>query len=189
MIRASLLLPLLLLSTAACDVQAPAGDARARSLVAAEGPSRPLPALTGRVVDQADLLTAPAEAELGASLAALEKETSDQLVVVTVASLDKEPVEELGLRLGNGWGIGRKDLDNGVLLLVAPNDRRARIEVGKGLEGLLTDQRAQRIMDETMVPACREGRCDRAVTEGVAAIAKVLRSDPKRPRRKPGAER
>ncbi|MGZ8284546.1 MAG: TPM domain-containing protein [Allosphingosinicella sp.] len=186
MIR-TLLLPLLALGSAACDTQAPAGNAQVLSLVAAEGPARPLPALTGRVVDQADLLDAVAEAELSARLEALEKATTDQLVVVTVASLQSEPIEALGLRLGNGWGIGRKGVDNGVLLIVAPADRRARIEVGKGLGGLLTDERAQRIMDEKMVPACREGHCDRAIADGVAAIAKLLRSDPKRPRPRPEA--
>ena len=177
------LLPLLLLGSAACDAQAPAGNAQlqVQRLAAAEAPARPLPALTGRVVDEAGILTAEAEAALTERLAALEKETSDQLVVVTVPSLDGERIEQLGMRLGNGWGIGREDVDNGVLLIVAPAERRARIEVGKGLEGLLTNARAQRIMDEQVVPACRRGQCDRAIADGVAAIAALLRSDSKRP--------
>lgn len=181
----ALLLPLLIVGAAACEAR-PAAEAPARqSLIAeAEAPAKPLPALTGRVVDGADILPAGEEARLTAELAALERATSDQLVVVTVPGLDGERIEELGLRLGNGWGIGRKGLDNGVLLIVAPADRRARIEVGRGLEGLLTDDRAARIMDDKVVPRCREGRCDRAVAEGVEAIARLLRSDPTRPRPK-----
>lgn len=184
MIRAFLLLPLLVLGAAACDAQAPAASAQAPPPIVQVSSAYALPPLTGRVMDRADVLTAPAEAEIGASLAALEKDTTDQFVVVTVASLEGEPIDELGLRLGNGWKIGRQGIDNGVLLIVAPADRRARIEVGKGLQGLLTDERAQRIMDEQVVPACREGHCDRAIADGVAAIGKLLRSDKKRPQRR-----
>lgn len=183
MIRTFLLLPLLVLGGGAGDAPAPAGDARLP--VVQLSSARPLPALSARVVDQAEILTAPAEAELGARLEALEKETTDQLVMVTVGSLESETVEDLGLRLGNGWRIGRKGVDNGVLLIVAPADRRARIEVGKGLEGLLTDARAQRIMDEQVIPECREGRCDRGIADAVAAIATLLKSDPVRPQPRP----
>ncbi|MET1112391.1 MAG: TPM domain-containing protein [Allosphingosinicella sp.] len=178
----ALLLPLLLLGSAACDAQAPAAEGQRRPLTAA--PARPLPALTGRVVDNADVLGAAAEAELTARLAALEKATTDQLVVVTVPGLDGEAIEDLGLRLGNGWGVGQKGLDNGVLLIVSPADQKARIEVGKGLEGLLTDRRAARIMAKQVVTNCRQGHCERAIAEGVDAIAALLRSDRKRPQPK-----
>lgn len=188
MIRTILLLPLLLLGSAACDARAPTGNAQVPPpivrLYSAEGPARSLPPLTGRVVDRADILDSAAEAELDASLEALEKRTTDQLVVVTVPSLDGEPIRDFGMRVANGWAIGRKDLDNGVLLIVAPKERQARIAVGYGLEGLLTDERAQDIMDKKIVPACREGHCDRAIADGVAAIAELLRSDRKRPQRK-----
>ncbi|HEX8062885.1 MAG TPA: TPM domain-containing protein [Allosphingosinicella sp.] len=188
MIRTFLLLPLLVLGSAACDAQAPAGNAQIPPpivrLSSAEASAKSLPPLTGRVVDRAGILDAAAEAELGASLEALEKRTTDQLVVVTVPSLDGEPIRDYGIRIANGWGIGQKDIDNGVLLIVAPKERQARIAVGYGLEGLLTDERAQGIMDKKIVPACREGRCDRAIADGVAAIAKILRSDRKRPQRK-----
>ncbi|HEX8307834.1 MAG TPA: TPM domain-containing protein [Allosphingosinicella sp.] len=189
MIRSLLFLPLLVLGGAACDAQAPAGNARVQAappIVQVSSPT-PLPSLTGRVVDQAGVLGAKAEAGLTARLAALERETTDQLVVVTVNSLEGEPIDDLARRLGNGWGVGQKGIDNGVLLIVAPTDRQARIQVGYGLEGLLTDERAQRIMDEKIVPACRRGHCDRAIADGVAAIAELLRSDGKRPKRKPGA--
>ena len=92
-----------------------------------------LPALTGRVVDNADLLPAADEARLTERLAALEKSTADQLTVVTVPGLGGEAIESFALRLGNGWGIGREDLDNGVLLVVAPSERNVRFEYGSGL--------------------------------------------------------
>jgi uncharacterized protein len=188
-IRSFLFLPLLVLGGAACDAQAPVGNAPAQNPppVVQVSSANPLPTLTGPVVDQADLLEPKAEAALTERLASLEKETTDQLVVVTVNSLEGEPIEKLGLRLGKGWGIGQKGIDNGVLLIVAPADRRARIEVGYGLEGLLTDERAERIMDEKIVPACRQGHCDRAIADGVAAIDELLRSDGRRPQRKGGA--
>jgi len=182
-IRASLLLlPLLALSSAACDAQASACNGQPRRTVVADGAAKPFPALTGRVVDLADVLTAKAEGALGARLAALEKATTDQLVVVTVPSLEGERIEDLGLLLGNGWGIGRKGVDNGVLLIVAPNERRARIEVGYGLEGLLTDDRAAQILKEQAIPNFAEGRVERGISDGVAAIAATLESDRTRPR-------
>ena len=188
MIRAFLLLPLLVAGSAACDAKAQANTAlsEAPPPIVRLSPTGVLPALTGRVVDEADVLSAEAETAIVERLAALERETSDQMVVVTVKSLEGEPIGDLARRLGNGWGIGRKGVDNGVLLVVAPADRQARIEVGYGLEGLLTDERAQRIMDGEIVPACREGRCDRAIADGVAAIATLLRSKDKRPQRKGG---
>ena len=117
-----------------------------------------------------------------AKLAALEADTSDQLVVVTLPSLQGESIEATGLRLGNGWGIGSKDADNGVLLLVAPNERKVRIEVGEGLEGLLTDARAAEIT-RTMVPQFKAGHFGGAITVGVDEISKRLRSDQRRPQR------
>lgn len=180
----ALLLALLLLGTSACGAPPRADGPKRQGLAESPATTRPLPALTGRVVDNADILPASVEARLTAQLEALEKATTDQLVVVTVPGLEGEPIEALGRRLGNGWGIGQKGIDNGVLLIVAPTDRRARIEVGKGLGGLLTDQRAQRIMDEQVIPACRQGHCDRAIGDGVAAIAGLLRSESKRPQPK-----
>ena len=150
--------------------------------VVVEAPSaRPLPELTGRVVDMADLLPGSAEQDLVGRLAAVEAQTRDQLVVVTIPSLEGEPIESLGLRLGNGWGIGQAGLDNGVLLIVAPRERSVRIEVGCGLEGLLTDERARRIIDEELVPRFRERRYVEGVNAGITAIISVLQSNPRRP--------
>lgn len=138
----------------------------------------PLPTLTGRVVDNAGLLRPETIAALTARLTTLEAKTSDQLVVATVTSLGGQDVDAFGLRLGNMWGIGTKELDNGVLLIVAPVERKVRIEVGYGLERLLTDARAAAIIDKTILPAFRTGRMEDGVTAGVAAIVAVLEARP-----------
>jgi uncharacterized protein len=140
-----------------------------------------VPELTGRVVDNADLLSAATETEVTRDLAAFEQRTSDQVVVVTTASLEGESIERFGRRLGNGWGIGQEKLDNGVLLLIATNERKVRIEVGCGLEGLLTDDRAAAIIDQALLPLLRAGDFDRAVKAGVARILEVLASEARRP--------
>jgi uncharacterized protein len=184
-IRSFLFLPLLVLGSAACDAQAPAGHAAPPPPIVQVLSGSPLPALTGRVVDRAGILGAPAEAALDARLAALEKETSDQLVVVTVPSLEDEPINEFGLRLGRGWGVGQKGLDNVVLVIVAPAERQARIEVGYGLEELLTDEHAAQILKDKMIPSFRKGQMERAVDDGVAAIVAILTSDTGRPRGRP----
>jgi uncharacterized protein len=144
-----------------------------------------VPALTGRVVDRANLLTPANEAKLTGELAGLERRTSDQLVVVTLPSLDGRPIEEVGLDLGRCWGVGQKGLDNGVLLIVARADRKVRIEVGTGLENLLKDEVAGQIIRENLVPAFRENRFDDGVEAGVGRIEAVLLSDTRRPQRLP----
>ena len=97
------------------------------------------PALSGRVVDEAGLLTPAQTQSLTQALAAAEQNTSNQLVVVTLPDLQGYDIADYGYQLGREWGIGSKENDNGVLLIVAPNDRKVRIEVGYGLEGVLTD--------------------------------------------------
>lgn len=136
------------------------------------------PALTGRVVDQARLLSPAKEAELTSKLEALERESSDQLVVVTVDSLQGFEIEDFGYRLGRAWGIGQKESDNGVLLLVAPEERKVRIEVGYGLEPILTDALSALIIHEKILPAFREGYYERGIEQGVDAIDQQLRLDP-----------
>lgn len=148
----------------------------APAAAAQTGPT--FPALSGRVVDQADLLSPEAEAALTARLEALERDTSDQLVVVTVDSLQGLEIEDYGYRLGRAWGIGQADEDNGVLLLVAPEERKVRIEVGYGLEGVLTDALSALIIHNEILPAFREGRFERGIEQGAAAIEAQLRLDP-----------
>lgn len=132
------------------------------------------PALTGRVVDGADLLSAGQERELTDRLAALEAETTDQLVVVTLPSLQGVEIEEFGYQLGRHWGIGQAGKDNGVLLIVAPNERKVRIEVGYGLEGTLTDALARVIIDTAILSRFRANDMAGGIMAGASDIIAVL---------------
>jgi len=113
------------------------------------------PALTGRVVDNANLLSAQQESRLTQQLASHEEATSNQVVVVTLPSLQGTSIDDFGYQLGRHWGIGQAGRDNGVLLIVAPNERKVRIEVGYGLEGDLPDAIARAIIDQNILPAFR----------------------------------
>jgi len=135
------------------------------------------PALTGRVVDVAGLLTPELRARLTAELAALEEKSSDQLVVVTVPSLEGYPIEDYGYRLGRAWGIGQQGKDNGVILLVAPSERKVRIEVGRGLEPTMTDIMSKLIIENAILPAFRRGDFAGGITAGVRDIKDVLLGD------------
>lgn len=136
------------------------------------------PTLTGRVVDEADLLSPQTEAALETRLAQLETDTSDQLVVVTVRSLQDLEIEDYGYRLGRAWGIGQSETDNGVLLIVAPVERRVRIEVGYGLEPILTDAWSALTIHDDILPRFREGAYEAGIVAGVEAIEGQLRADP-----------
>ena len=133
-----------------------------------------LPSLTGRVVDRANIISAPVEQSLTAKLASLEQRTTDQFVVVTMASLRGKPIEDWGLRLGRGWGIGQKRKNNGVLLIVAPSERKVRIEVGLGLESTLTNQRCAEIIDRNIVPLFRQGQMEAGIKSGVDEVVERL---------------
>ena len=134
----------------------------------------PIPALSGRVVDQAGILTSSEESRLTTKLKDLEDKTSIQLVVVTLSSLRGSPIEDWGLALGRTWGIGQKGKDNGALLIVAPNDRELRIEVGYGLEGTLPDATASAIIRNVIVPRFKSGDMAYGISDGVDAIIAVL---------------
>ena len=118
------------------------------------------PKLTGQVVDQADLLQPAQEAALTAKLATLETQTGRQLVVATVASLEGRTIEDYGYRLGRTWGIGQADENDGVVLLVAPNERKVRIETGYGARVFLTDAMSSVIIRNAILPAFKA--CNRA---------------------------
>jgi uncharacterized protein len=133
-----------------------------------------VPYLTGRVVDAAEVLSPAARERLGAALKAHEDRTTNQVVVLTVPTLAGESVEDYATRVFEGWKLGRRDRDNGVLVLVAPSDRRMRIEVGYGLEGTLTDAVAGRIIRNQMTPRFKSGDFDGGVIEGVEAVVAVL---------------
>lgn len=132
------------------------------------------PKLTGRVVDNANLLTPQQEASITAQLAALENDTTDQLVVVTLPSLQGYDIAEYGYQLGRHWGIGQKGKDNGILLIVAPNERKVRIEVGYGLEGVVTDAVAAEIIQNLILPAFKRGAYAEGIQTGVIAIVQHL---------------
>lgn len=117
----------------------------------------PVPALTAHVNDTAGLLDAARRTALEQRLADFERTRGTQLVLLTLPTTDGEPIESFGLRVAEAWRIGRAKVDDGALLIVARDDRRVRIEVGYGLEGVLTDATSRRIIEEAIVPAFRAG--------------------------------
>lgn len=135
------------------------------------------PALTGRVVDDADLLSPEDEQALTQELKELEDKSSDQLVVVTLPSLQGYTIEDFGYQLGRHWGIGTAELDNGVLLIVAPNERKVRIEVGYGLEPILTDALSKIIIENGILPRFRTGDFPGGIKDGVRDIGLALTGD------------
>ncbi len=132
------------------------------------------PALTGRVVDGAHILSDGTKAALTEKLAALEAKTSRQLVVVTVPSLGGYDISDYGYQLGRAWGIGQKGMNNGALLIVAPTERRVRIEVGYGLEPILTDAFSSVVITTQITPHFKKGDFDGGVTAGVDALVQQL---------------
>lgn len=132
------------------------------------------PKLTGRVVDEANILSSGAERDLGALLAGHEEATTNQIVVVTLKSLQGRTIEEYGYQLGRHWGIGQAAKNNGVLLIVAPAERKVRIEVGYGLEATLTDAVSKLIIEEVILPEFRAGRMESGIVAGAGRIASVL---------------
>jgi uncharacterized protein len=132
-----------------------------------------LPALTGRIVDQAGLLDASSRKTLTQKLATLEAKSTDQLVVVTVTSLQGTSIENFALQLFNFWHLGQKDKNNGVLFIVAPSEHKVRIEVGYGLEQRLTNAAASKII-ESIIPQFRANDFTSGIAHGVDAIIKAL---------------
>lgn len=133
-----------------------------------------VPTLTGRVVDQAGILSPATEDAITSLLATHEEATSNQVAVLTIPSLQGEPIEDFSLRVAETWALGTAQYDNGVLLAVAVEERRLRIEVGLGLEGDLTDAVADRIIRNDIVPVFRQGDFDGGVLLGVQSILGVL---------------
>ena len=133
-----------------------------------------VPQLSGRVVDEAGILSDPAETRLTALLAAYEDSTTNQVVVLTIPSLEGESIEAFSIRVAETWGLGTEENDNGVLLVVAVEDRGLRLEVGQGLEGELPDVIAGRIIREEIVPYLRQGNYERGIEVGVLAVLEQL---------------
>jgi uncharacterized protein len=135
------------------------------------------PPLTGRIVDEAGLLSPEDERALEADLKALEEKSTDQLVVYTTKSLQGYDIADIGYRLGRFWQIGQKGKDNGAILIVAPSERKVRIEVGRGLEPQLTDAISKLIIENAILPAFRRGDFAGGVKAGVRDIRDVLLGD------------
>lgn len=133
-----------------------------------------LPPLTGRVVDNAGILSPQAETTLAQQLSDLEGLNGRQLVVVTLPDLQGREIEDVGLALARGWRIGSADSDDGVLLIVAPKERKVRIEVGYGLEGVLTDTLCSVIIRRSMLYRFRSGDMEGGVLNGTKAIVDQL---------------
>jgi uncharacterized protein len=135
------------------------------------------PALTGRVVDQANVISADARSSIESKLADLETKSGIQLVVATVNSLEGQEIEPYANALFRQWKLGEKAKNNGVLLLVAPKERRVRIEVGYGVEGTLTDAVAKIIIANAITPRLKAGNFSEGITRGVDDIITVLTTD------------
>lgn len=136
------------------------------------------PPLSGRVVDQANVIPAPTREALSAKLESLEAKSGIQLVVATVNTLEGEEIEPYANALFRAWGLGQKEKNNGVLLLIAPKEHKVRIEVGYGLEGVLTDALSKIIITNAMAPRFKAGDFSGGVTRGVDDVITVLTNDP-----------
>lgn len=132
------------------------------------------PAFSGYVVDEAGILSPATRAQLTQALGDFQRTNHRQLAVATVKSLQGYPIEDYGYRLGRAWGVGDKGKDTGAILLVAPGEKKVRIEVGYGLEGELTDAISKQIIEQIMLPAFRGGDFNRGVVAGTAAILRTL---------------
>lgn len=141
-------------------------------------PLQPVPALTGHVIDRTDTLDAAARASLEATLVALERDQGAQVVVLFVPSTAPEDIVAYANRVGNAWKIGRAGIGDGLILLVAKDDRRVRIEVTKTLEGAVPDIAASRLIDEVITPAFRRGDYAAGVGAAVDQIAARIRGEP-----------
>lgn len=139
---------------------------------------QPIPALTTRVTDAADILSPTDETALEEKLAAFEARKGSQIAVLTVATTAPEEIEQFSIRVVEAWKLGRKGVDDGALLIVAVNDRRLRIEVGRGLEGVLTDLASNRIIDETITPLFRSGDYAGGINAGIDRMISVVDGEP-----------
>ena len=154
------------------------GWALALSLLAPPAVAQSFPALTGRVVDQADIIPPAEEARLTAQLEALETTSRHQLVVATVRDLEGHDIADYGYRLGRQWQIGDKEKDDGVIFLIAPNERRMTIAVGYGLEPVLTDALSGRIIRDDVTPRFKANDYSGGIQAGVDAIARQIQLPP-----------
>jgi uncharacterized protein len=153
-------------------------------LVAAPAAAQDFPKLTGRVVDSANIIPDADEAVLTQKLEALETASSRQLVVATVPSLQGYDIADYGYQLGRHWGIGQKGANNGIILLVAPNEKKVRIDVGYGLEPIMTDALSHQIITQQILPAFKRGDFPGGINAGADSIIEQLRAPPEQAEQK-----
>ena len=138
----------------------------------------PVPPLKARVTDLTSTLSADQVRALEQKLAALEARKGSQVAVLLVPTTQPEAIEQFSIRVVDQWKLGRKDVDDGVLLLIAKNDRKLRIEVGRGLEGAIPDAYAKRIIEEEITPRFKQGDFAGGIDAGVARITKLIDGEP-----------
>lgn len=136
-----------------------------------------VPPLRGHVNDYAGMLSPESSQELEASLTAFEKSDSTQIVLLTIPTLEGENLEDYSIKVAEAWRIGQKRIDNGVILLIAKQERKIRIEVGRGLEGKLTDLVSGRIIRDEIAPRFKTGDIDGGIKAGVSAIMSVVKGE------------
>lgn len=161
---AALLLALALPALAGCG-GAPASELEAPALE-----------LTGRVVDAANILDEATEVQLTRQLEAIEQDVGPQVVVVSAPDLGGMDIKNYAMALGNRWGVGDEEKDDGLLLVIAPNDRKVRIELGRGLEPTLSDALCADIIENDIVPSLRERNFADGALKGVARLEYELRT-------------
>jgi uncharacterized protein len=144
------------------------------ALLAWPASAQTFPKFTGLVVDAANVLPADQKAALQAKLETFQKQTQRQFVVATIPDLEGYPIEDYGYRLGRSWGVGLKDADNGIILIVAPKDRKVRIEVGRRLEPVMTDALSSIIIRERILPAFKSGDMAGGIVAGADAVVQQL---------------
>ncbi len=136
-----------------------------------------VPQLTGRVNDYAAMLTPEAKASIESKLANLERSDSTQIAVLTIPSLEGDALEDFSIRVAEKWKIGQKKIDNGAILLIVKNDRKIRIEVGRGLEGKLTDLKSRRVISEHIRPKFKAGDFPGGIDAGVDALISIVKGE------------
>ncbi len=159
-------------SLAACTAQEEKSESPAFPYFSKDG---------GRVRDNADLLSDAFEAELTARLDAAQERYGQQMAVVTVPSLHGYSIEDFSLFYANAWGLGNAARNDGIMLLVAPNERKVRIEIGLGLEATFPDDFCQQVLDKRMLPALAKGEYEQAVSDGTDALIERMRAYPSIP--------
>jgi uncharacterized protein len=173
------------MSEAACRTRRRLGCTLATLLLAglaatgaAQQGLQPIPSLSARVTDLTGTLSAQQQAALEQKLAAFEAAKGSQLTVLIVPTTAPEEIEQYSIRVVEQWKLGRKKVDDGALLIIAKNDHRMRIEVGYGLEGVLTDAMSNRIIDETLTPAFRQGNFYGGIDAALDQMMKLIQGEP-----------